>query len=146
MLIPSMAFPAAVIICMIILHPVESTLRKCLCQCLGEERGFCCLFRDLSNIFHFFLLSLAVLSGDGDVLKMLSARCFSWRQYLYALFPGIIPLGCEARLGALLYPISFTQTEEAILYTPNKKSWIGHFTDEHSEPIPPRNPRKCKSL
>lgn len=58
-----------------ILHPVESSAFVWLC--LEEKKTeFHCLFTDPSDIFHFFRLSLPVLSGDSDVLKMLNAHCF----------------------------------------------------------------------
>lgn len=142
MLIPLLAFPDEVLVCMIIQHPVESKLRGSVR--ISQRREDYVLSQAGPRPFIFpaspFQRWWCAYNADHTL--------FLQRQYLYALFSKIVPLGCEALLGALLYPISFTQTAEAILYRQKKKkSWIGHFTDEHSVPLmPPRNPKTCKSL
>lgn len=84
----------------------------------GRERILLSIHRPVQHR-SFFLLSLPVLSGDGDVLKMLNAHCFHGDNTFMLYFLELFPLA--EKLGALLYPFSFTQTAEMILYRPNKK-------------------------
>lgn len=61
---------------MIIRHPDESKPGGSVCQCLEEERGFSCLFTDLSNIFYSFSSLSAIFFSDDGVLKMQNEHCF----------------------------------------------------------------------
>ncbi len=62
----------------------------------GRERILLSIHRPVQHL-SFFLLSLPVLSGDGDVLKMLNARCFhgdnTFMLYFLELFPSAVKPG-----------------------------------------------------
>lgn len=150
MLIPSLAFPAKVIICMIILHPVESKLRGSVCVSVftGRERILLSIHRPVQQL-SFFLLSLPVLYSDGDMLKMLNAHCFHGDNTFMLYFLELFPLAVKPGLVFCCIQLAShrQQRQSSTGQTKKKKSWIGHFTDENSVPlIPPRNLRICKCL
>lgn len=88
MLIPFLAFPSQVIICMIILHPVKSMLRGSVFVSVWRKREDFAVYSQTCPI---------VLSGDGDVLKMLNALCFhednTVMLYFLELFPSAVKPG-----------------------------------------------------
>lgn len=139
MLIPLLAFPDEVLVCMIIQHPVESKLRGSVR--ISQRREDYVLSQAGPRPFIFpaspFQRWWCAYNADHTL--------FLQRQYLYALFSKIVPLGCEALLGALLYPISFTQTAEAILYRQKKKKKLNRSFHGWAQ-CTPDAPQKPKDM
>ena len=111
-----------------------------MCVSLFEKRILVSIHRHVYlsfPFFFFFLLSLPVLSGDSEVLKMLNAQCFhgdnTFIFYFLELFLLAVKHGlvlCCIQLASHRQQRGSSKGQTKPPKKERKESWMGHFTDE----------------
>lgn len=100
----------------------------------GRERVLLSIQRPVQHLSFFFCQSFP---GDGDALEMLNAHCFHQDNTFTLYFLELFPLAVKPNLELCCIQLASHRQQRRSLNRPNKKSWIGHFTDEHRVPLIP---------
>ena len=103
----------------------------------GRERVLLSIQRPVQRLSFFFRQSFP---GDGDVLKMLNAHCFHRDNTFMLYFLELFPLAVKPNSELCCIQLASHRQQRRSLNGPNKKSWTGHFTDEHRVPLTPPPP------